>query len=64
MWYFVDKNGQKQGPVSPEDIQSLIDADSITPNTLVWKSGMNSWSVMTDTELKELFPIRYLTSKQ
>jgi hypothetical protein len=56
MWYFINSNGKKQGPVSPENIQDLIENGSVAPNTLVWKTGMSSWSAICDTDLKDLLP--------
>ncbi|MCC5623840.1 DUF4339 domain-containing protein [Nostoc sp. CHAB 5715] len=55
MWYFVE-NGLRKGPVSLEEIQSLIAQQTITPTTLVWKRGMNDWLVVSETELKDLLP--------
>jgi hypothetical protein len=55
MWHFVE-NGSRKGPVSLEEIQSLIAQEIITPTTLVWKRGMDDWLVASETELKGLLP--------
>jgi hypothetical protein len=40
---FYVKCGQKQGPVSDEELQNLISRGTIGPNDLVWKEGMADW---------------------
>jgi hypothetical protein len=55
MWYFVE-NGSRKGPVSLEELQSLIAQEIITSTTLVWKRGMDDWLVVGETELKDLLP--------
>jgi hypothetical protein len=55
MWYFVE-NGSRKGPVSLEEIQSLITQEIVTPTTLVWKQGMNDWLTVDESELKDLLP--------
>lgn len=56
MWHFVDKKHQKQqGPVSKDELKTLIDNNFINSSTLVWKTGMDGWSIITDTELKGFF---------
>ena len=56
VWYFVDKNGKRQGPVSQENIKDLLESSSINANTLVWTTGMSSWLVLSDTDLNNLLP--------
>ncbi len=41
-WYYVSK-GQRVGPVQDEEFQSLVSSGLITPETLVWRSGMAQW---------------------
>lgn len=55
MWYFVQHDIQ-QGPVSLEEIQSLIAKGTITSATLVWKRGMDNWLAIAESELKDLLP--------
>lgn len=54
MWYFT-QNNSRQGPVSPQEIQSLISQGIITSTTLVWKEGMSDWVLITKTEFKDQF---------
>ncbi len=42
--YFYAENGERRGPVLSSDIPSLIDTGLITPETLVWTSGMTDWA--------------------
>ena len=41
-WYAVIDN-QRQGPMSPEDLEARIDAKQITAQTLLWREGMANW---------------------
>jgi len=41
-WYYV-KNNEKQGPVSNEEIKSLMGQDVITDDTLLYTTGMSGW---------------------
>lgn len=44
LYYFVDKEGVRQGPLPLEDLQSY----EITPNTKVWSKGMKNWQKAKD----------------
>ena len=37
-YYYVDKAGQRQGPLEPELLKGLV-----TPETMVWTTGMADW---------------------
>lgn len=54
-WYFSRDNSQ-QGPFSLEEIKTLIEDGTVSPSTLVWQKGMESWLAASDTELKSLLP--------
>lgn len=41
-WYYVEK-GQRQGPISDGEFNSLLKKSVITPATLVWQDGMSQW---------------------
>ena len=52
-YYYIDKNGQQQGPV---EINELIKS-GITRNTKVWKQGMADWQEANALpELSDLLP--------
>ncbi len=53
VWHYLDhqKNSQK---VTEEQLPGLVTAGTITPATLVWKSGMSEWAPAS-AELPELF---------
>jgi hypothetical protein len=38
-YYYIDKNGQKQGPFSAEELSER----GVTSDTLIWQEGMNDW---------------------
>lgn len=42
-WYY-EINGQQNGPVSKEALDSLLDRGEITQNSLVWSAGMGDWA--------------------
>lgn len=41
-WYYAT-GGQRQGPVSEEQLRRLIASGQVTPLTLVWTDGMPEW---------------------
>ncbi len=42
-WYY-SAGGQQQGPVSQAILESLAQAGTVTPDTLVWRDGMADWA--------------------
>ena len=55
--WFYDKGGQRQGPVSGDDVQKLIRTGVISRSTAVWTQGFPEWMSMDETEL-----IQYIDS--
>jgi hypothetical protein len=52
-YYFIDRNGQQQGPVEANELTRY----GVTPNTQVWKQGMSTWQVAGSIpELSGFFP--------
>ena len=41
-WFYVD-NGQQAGPVEDSMFQELAGQGKITPETLVWREGLENW---------------------
>ena len=41
-WYYADGK-RKVGPISKEEIRSLVQAKKINSKTLVWRQGMKDW---------------------
>jgi hypothetical protein len=60
-WYYV-KNGQRQGPVSTDQIKQLLASGSLQPSDLVWKEGMSQWTAAST--IKELLPAPAMPSPQ
>jgi len=54
LWYYA-KDDQAQGPVSEEEMQSLIAAGTIQPGDDVWREGMSDWQAAG--QLPELFAV-------
>lgn len=46
-WYY-DLGGQRQGPVDEAELDRLIAADTVKPDTLVWREGMAGWAPLKD----------------
>lgn len=49
-WYYVENNDSK-GPFSESDMKGFIDSGVLTGNSFVWKTGMQDWQRLKDTEL-------------
>lgn len=45
-WYAI--NGERKGTISRDDLKDLFTQNQITPETLVWKEGMNNWEKIAD----------------
>lgn len=43
MQWFYAINGDRKGPVTPEQMATLVADDTITAETLVWREGFASW---------------------
>lgn len=41
-WYYA-QGDQRQGPISEQELDTLIAAGTVTDNTLVWREGMADW---------------------
>lgn len=49
-WYYVENNDSK-GPFSESDMKGFIDSGVLTGNSFVWKTGMQDWQRLKNTEL-------------
>jgi hypothetical protein len=63
-WYFANAQGGKEGPVSREQLQAMMDAGTVTTNTLVWRAGMPSWAAAGSPEAGVSLPMGYGYSMQ
>lgn len=52
-WYY-SKDGQPQGPVTPEQLKGLAASGLLAPNDFVWTEGMSQWAEART--LKGLYP--------
>jgi hypothetical protein len=41
-WYYVD-DGKQAGTVNDAQLEALVGAGKVTPDTLVWRQGMENW---------------------
>ena len=51
--WFYEGNGQRNGPVSEEEIARLIRSGMVSPNNQVWAEGFSSWKPIEATELNK-----------
>ena len=49
-WYYVENNDSK-GPFSESDMKGFMDSGILTGNSFVWKTGMQDWERLKNTEL-------------
>ena len=49
-WYYVENNDSK-GPYSQEEMKGFMDAGILSGNSFVWKTGMQDWTHLKNTEL-------------
>lgn len=42
-WYYAE-DGDRKGPVPEEEFQRLVQQGVVTPQTLVWREGMDNWA--------------------
>ena len=41
-WYF-DREGERQGPVTSQQLRAMASQGLVTPSTLVWREGFDEW---------------------
>ena len=41
-WFWVE-NGERRGPVSPDDFVAMVGAAQIRPDSMVWQEGLADW---------------------
>ncbi len=47
MTYFLIQNGAQTGPHTWADVKAMLDAGSITPETLCWREGQPDWQPLS-----------------
>lgn len=45
-WYFTDKTGQRQGPISFGQMKQLYEEKKIFERTQIWAQGIDQWTAM------------------
>lgn len=54
-WYYA-KGGQRNGPITPDQLRQLASVGTLLPTDLVWKQGMSQWDEAR--KIKGLFPMQ------
>ena len=49
-WYYVENNDSK-GPYSQDEMKGFMESGILSGNCFVWKTGMQDWTRLKDTEL-------------
>ena len=49
-WYYVENNDSK-GPFSESEMKGFVSSGILTGNSFVWKTGMQEWEKLKNTEL-------------
>ncbi len=42
-WFYDAGGGQRQGPISEQELQALLNSQTLHAKTLVWREGMANW---------------------
>ena len=50
MWFFVDQNDRRRGPILENSLMNLFDAGRLWPDTPVWTQGMRDWASAATTK--------------
>lgn len=50
-WFYED-NGLRKGPISEEEIISLIKSSTISNGTSIWKQGFSDWLKLENTDMR------------
>ncbi|NTZ82557.1 DUF4339 domain-containing protein [Burkholderia metallica] len=50
LWHY-EKDGNRLGPVSDDDVRQLVQQRALASHTLVWKQGFTDWCALGETEL-------------
>lgn len=46
LWFYVDAKGAQAGPVSVEQLYSLVSSKTITTANFAWRQGLPNWVPM------------------
>jgi len=52
LWYYVDRQQERQGPVAAETIREAYRSKAIDGDSLVWREGMSQWMPLRQFELE------------
>lgn len=55
-WFYAHQ-GQQQGPISDEELQSMIATGAIQPTTLLWRQGMAQWQPLSSFAMPPADPL-------
>lgn len=53
--YYYAQNGQQQGPVTFEQLQSLFAGRTVNRDSLIWKQGMDNWKPLQEIDELKTF---------
>jgi uncharacterized protein DUF4339 len=53
-WWYIS-NGKRRGPVSPDELQRLLNEGTVTATSPLWKTGMKEW--LPAAQIDEVVPL-------
>ncbi|MSU32570.1 MAG: DUF4339 domain-containing protein [Pedosphaera sp.] len=56
MIWFYEFEGEPKGPVSEDQLRNLLEAETITSETRLWKIGMPAWAPLSEAVPSLLTP--------
>ena len=56
MQWFYAIDGERLGPVSPEELAVLVAHGTVAPTTLVWREGFANWQAWSEVEAQNPLP--------
>ena len=52
MEYYYAVGGERQGPVSEEELKTLIQTKAVNAETLIWHAGLKDWKRLAEVAAK------------
>lgn len=62
-WYYINAQNEQVGPISENEIISLLASGTLNQNTYVWCSGMEDWEFVKNTPLSVYLKSRKTTEQ-
>ena len=47
-WFFIDEQGEQQGPASTQDLAALCAQGTLSEETAVWSKALGEWKRLSN----------------